>query len=234
MALIAPLFFARGDGPVFTVAGSATAHAAVADAVSAPDLRFALGGQPMGVAQQIAQAHWGTNPCKGDVEIVWTALAPDTNATASWRNPTDAWNNPGENFECRIEFNTASDYDWAKFCTVMTHELGHLVGQPHSDRPGELMSPIYSEPLPACDGAEPGAPAPIAEPAVANAEPIVPLQAPKAKPKAKQKPKAAKRPLRAKAKKAKASKRCVRRFRAGKHVRVCATPKQRAAARARR
>src|SRR3712207_9307195 len=69
-----------------------------------------------------------------------TLFRSDTNATASWRNPSDAWNNPGENFDCRIEFNATAEYDWPKFCTVMTHEVGHLSGQPHSDRPGELMS----------------------------------------------------------------------------------------------
>jgi Matrixin len=225
VSLLASLGVAGAD--VTGSAGSATARAAVHQPVAAPDVRFALGGEAMTVARDIAQQHWGTAPCGGQVEIAWAQLDGETNATAAWRNPTDAWNNAGENFDCRIEFNAASDYDWPKLCTVMTHEMGHLVGQPHAANPGELMSPIYTDPLPACTGQEPGAPAPVAE-AEPVAEPAVAVPSTSAAKKrvvVKRKPlKAAKRTAR----KAKGSKRCTRSFRAGRRSQRCVKTQRRA------
>ena len=210
-SLLAPLF--AGGDTVYGTAGSATARAAVNDdvlQVQAPDARFAVGGEAMTVARQIAEQHWGTAPCGGSVNIVWAQLTDDTNATAAWRNPTDAWNNAGENFDCQIEFNARSDFDWPKLCTVMTHEVGHLVGQPHSDAGGQLMSPVYSDALPACRGPEPGAPPPVAKPEPTEDAGVVALSADVEK------------PLRSsKKKKAKTSKRCTRRFRAGRRTLRC-------------
>lgn len=158
-SLVAPLAFGAASGPVSGSGHSAVARAAVADPVPAPQVRFAIGGLQLEQARGIAEQQWGGAVCGGKVEIVWTPLEEGTNATASWRNPTDAWNNPGENFDCRIDLNADSDFDWPKLCTVMAHEIGHLAGQAHAAGPGQLMSPVYSAPLPACDGPEPGAPA---------------------------------------------------------------------------
>ena len=232
-ALVAPLF--AGPGATSGTAGSAVARAAVNEDVipaPAPEARFAIGGPAMAAARQIAEQHWGTPPCGGNIVIAWAQLDEETNATAAWRNPTDAWNNAGENFDCHIEFNARSDFDWPKLCTVMTHEVGHLVGQPHADIGGQLMSPVYSEPLPACTGAEPGAPAPVAtpEPEVAE-ETVVALRASKTAAKTKKKAAAKKKPLRAGKKKPKGSKRCTRRFRAGRKALRCGKP-HRAAGRA--
>jgi hypothetical protein len=221
LSLLVPFAATGGADGVTGTAGSATARAAAHEPVTAPDVRFALGGPAMTTARQIAETHWGSAPCSGQVEIVWAQLEPDTNATAAWRNPTDAWNNPVENFDCRIEFNAASDYDWPKLCTVMTHEMGHLVGQQHSARSGELMSPIYAEAIPVCNGLEPGAPAPAPAPVEADEE-FVAFR--KAQPSARATT-AAKRTTgtkkAAKRKKAKRSKRCTRVFRSGRRVMRC-------------
>ena len=37
---------------------------------------------------------------------------------------------------------------------VIAHEVGHLVGQQHAEQAGQLMSPYYSDPLPACASAD--------------------------------------------------------------------------------
>ena len=222
VALLAPLL--AGGGTVTATAGSAVARAAVNErvtAVAAPDVRFAINGEAMTVARQIAEQHWGTSACNGAVNLVWTQLDDDTNATAAWRNPTDAWNNAAENFDCTIEFNARSDFDWPKLCTVMTHEIGHLVGNQHADAPGQLMSPIYAEPLPACAGDEPGAPPapaaaePVEEELVDDGEPVA-LSADAKR--------ATKKPLSAskKTKRAKTSKRCARRFSATRRTTRCA------------
>src|SRR3712207_6942749 len=70
-----------------------------------------------------------------------STLFPYTTLFRSWRNPTDAWNNAGENFDCVIEFNAGADYDWPKLCTVMTHEMGHLVRS--EEHTSELQSRQY-------------------------------------------------------------------------------------------
>lgn len=158
LSLLAPLAFGAAEGSAGS-ARSAVARAAVADAVPAPEVRFAVGSPQIEQARGIAEQHWGARVCGGTVEIAWTQLEEGTNATASWRNPTDAWNNAAENFDCRIDLNAASDYDWPKLCTVMAHEIGHLAGQAHAEVPGQLMSPVYAEPLAACSVPEPGVPA---------------------------------------------------------------------------
>ena len=73
----------------------------------------------MEAARAIAVAHWGADPCGGAYTLTWTALDLGTNATASWRNPTDAWNNAGANFDCRIDLNPQADFDFPKLCTVL-------------------------------------------------------------------------------------------------------------------
>ena len=228
LSLLAPLFGAGAEHSVTGTAGSATARAAVITPVEAPAVRFAVGSVAMVEARRLAEQHWGTSPCGGNVDIAWTQLEADTNATAAWRNPTDAWNNAGANFDCRIEFNVAADYDWPKLCTVMTHEMGHLVGQPHSERAGELMSPLYTEPLPACTGGEPGAPAAAPEP-VEDEEFVVRSVV------TKKKPRPSTRRLRAAGGRSKTSaKRCTRSFRAGRKASRCGRSVRSAARRSRR
>ena len=220
-SLAAPFFTVGGDSYVTATAGSAVARAAVNEEVAPPETRYAVGGEAMQSAKGLAQQHWGGPACGDKVEIVWTQLEEDTNATASWRNPSDAWNNPGENFDCRIEFNAGADYDWAKFCTVMTHEMGHLSGQPHSDRPGELMSPVYTDALPACEGPEPGAPAQAPAPAL-DAEPTATQADASADLKrAAKKPAAKKKTTKRKLRRYKAGKRCTRVFKAGRKTFRC-------------
>jgi hypothetical protein len=104
----------------------------------------------------------------------------------------------------------------------MTHEVGHLVGRPHSDVPGQLMSPVYSEPLEACLGPAPGAPEPAAVPEPDVAEAVVSLQQPRRP--------VAKKPLSSKTakKNAKTKKRCTRRFRAGRRTLRCVKPQRKA------
>ena len=96
-----------------------------------------------GNALNVAQQHWGSLPCGGQVAYRWIDEDPAVNATAYW--------SPGFT-NCEIVFNRNAGMDWAKFCTILTHELGHLHGRGHSDDPSDLMSAYYSGPIAACGG----------------------------------------------------------------------------------
>jgi hypothetical protein len=157
-SLALPFVGARADDPTVGQAASVVARAAQAPAderARPADQRFPLGGPALQSARDVARGYWNADACKGAVEFVWTTLDEGVNATASWRNPTDAWNNAGENFDCRIELNVAAEYDFPKLCTVVAHEVGHLLGQQHADREGLLMSAYYTTPLGACQAAAP-------------------------------------------------------------------------------
>ncbi len=185
LAAAVALVVAFGGGSGGAAVGTAASYTPrAADAAGpGPDARFPVGGPSLEAAQRIAHAHWGGVPCAGTVEIRWAQLDGDTNATASWRNPTDAWNNPAENFDCTVELNSGMEYDWPKLCTVVAHELGHLLGRRHADDPRDLMAPVYSGELPACASAADPAAVPAPPPAPAAAQRVAePRTAAAAKP----------------------------------------------------
>lgn len=129
----------------------AAAGVASASASPPPQERFPVGSSTMQAAQDIARQHWGTDPCGGAVEVVWTALPRLTNAMARWASFGTPYAAPERNVDCRVELNVAASYDVAKLCTVVVHEYGHLAGQPHRDGGDEVMSAVYSKALPACE-----------------------------------------------------------------------------------
>jgi hypothetical protein len=155
---------------VEATAGSVTARAASTDSRPAAE-RFPVDGPSVQGAVRIANEFWGRPACGGRVELRYAALERQVNATAAWSNPTDAWANADANFDCRITINSGAQFDWPKLCSVIAHEMGHLVGQAHIERDGELMSALYSGPLGVCartpDPAGP-APAPAARAATAD------------------------------------------------------------------
>jgi hypothetical protein len=154
---------------------TSTAAAATGDGTdAAPDVRFAVGSTAMLAAQDLARRTWGADPCGGAIEVVWDVDAPSINARSSWANPRSAYGAPGLNVQCRIVINRLIGYDWARFCTVLVHEYGHLAGHPHTADGPDVMSPIYRAPLPDCVAiADPSA-APVPPPAPAPAAAAVP------------------------------------------------------------
>lgn len=143
--------------------GVAAAPAAADDAAQT----YAVGSQPMLLAQQIARTHWGYDPCQGQVAITWTTMPDTINAQSTWANPTDAYNNSTQNMDCSIQFNDAISWDWNRFCTVLVHEYGHLTGHAHSPDPADVMYAYYVAPLSDCVAA---APAPVVPTAPAQAD----------------------------------------------------------------
>jgi hypothetical protein len=129
------------------------ASAGVAQAAPSPEEAFPIGGAAWTTAHEVAIAHWGEAPCGGRVTFAWAALEPRTNARATWKNPRDAWKAPAENFSCRVVLSTEAPFDFPMLCTVLAHELGHLLGHAHEGE-DRLMSALYTTPLPACVAAE--------------------------------------------------------------------------------
>lgn len=130
--------------------------------------QFAVGSPAMVGAEWIALEHWGVSPCSGVVTVAWAPLDPTVNATSNWWNPDAAYGNPAANSQCTITFNLNQDFDWPMFCTVMVHEIGHLVGQQHSTDQASVMYPTYVGPIPECAATPGGAPPAAAVPVAAQ------------------------------------------------------------------
>jgi hypothetical protein len=134
------------------VAGTlAVAGMLTATAVAGPFTRFTPSSPTTTRAEQIARAYWGADPCDGAITIRWVRQTPDINALSTWSSPTtDPYGDPEHNSDCAIDLNPAAAFDWPKFCTVVVHEFGHLLGRDHDPHPGQLMSEIYTTPVAPC------------------------------------------------------------------------------------
>src|SRR3954452_2651276 len=106
--------------------------AAAAQAPAGPDITFGPSTPAMQTAVGIAVAHWGGTPCDGQLAIAWSPLPEGYNAQSTWAATGDAYADPAHNTNCSIPFNPGATYTWPKFCTVVVHEYGHLMGHEHS------------------------------------------------------------------------------------------------------
>ena len=99
-------------------------------------------------AHALAVAHWGVEPCAGQVTVTWAHMGAGINARSQWMSYDI--HNPATYTQCSITYNLDVDWDWPKLCTVIEHELGHLAGHDHVDDPHDVMSPYYVYPTPEC------------------------------------------------------------------------------------
>ena len=139
--------------------GAALAPAAARAADAAPPaIAVPAADALMTQAHALAIARWGMEPCGGQVSVTWAHMGAGINARSQWMS-TDV-HNPATYTQCSISYNLDVDWDWPKLCTVVEHELGHLVGHDHVDDPHDVMSPYYLYPTSECAASAAAAPAP--------------------------------------------------------------------------
>lgn len=115
---------------------------------------------PAGLATALAERYWGSVPCGGRLAVLTAQPLPaGTDAT------TDGW----VTFESPLGANDlqapASTYtactislagwqwptrarqaaDWNMLCLTVVHEMGHLLGHPHSLAPGSVMAAVFTD-----------------------------------------------------------------------------------------
>lgn len=119
-----------------------------ASAFAGASARYPADGAAMQRAYGTALKHWGATPCGGAVHLSWRAMGPEYNAVSEWLalDPRQ----PSTYSDCNVVFNDAIAFTEPRLCTVMVHEIGHLLGRRHTHTRGDVMSEYYEGPIAAC------------------------------------------------------------------------------------
>jgi hypothetical protein len=115
-------------------------------ALSAPAARAEVSRRQIREAKEVA-AKLTRDPCAGEVAVRSWRLRRDTLAIARWDG---MWDVPSdERTGCEVILNRRKSWTYAKLCTALVHEYGHLAGRRHGE--GTAMSARYYAPHPRCD-----------------------------------------------------------------------------------
>ena len=118
---------------------------AAADARSA---RSASASADVLAAYAVAKRFWGAAPCGDRVTFGWARLGTRLHGIARW---TTFRGRERVRRNCRILLDSdLAHRGWARLCTVVVHEVGHLHGHRHVPRRGRIMSAVYAGPLARC------------------------------------------------------------------------------------
>ncbi len=126
--------------------------------------RVALGKSgsrdPVTLAAAVAERYWRAVPCGGQVTVLADralvpGLDPTTDGWATFNSslgPNDLQAPASTYTQCTISLAhwhwptwAAINSDWNMFCLTVIHEMGHLLGYPHSSAPGSVMAPVFTD-----------------------------------------------------------------------------------------